>query len=87
VIDALAWPTFDVPLQHGWIDWDQPSFLSTSETAWNGFVAEQRRRTADLNSQVRDKVSALDGLIVFSVANYEYSVRFQRWRGLTTGCT
>jgi hypothetical protein len=83
VIDALAWPTFEVPLQHSWVDWDQPSFLSTSETSWNDFVAEQRKRHPDLDSQVHDHISALNGLIVFSVADYEYSVQFQRWGGLT----
>ena len=87
VIDALAWPTFDVPLRHGWVDWNCPSFLSTSETDWNNFVAKQRVRYPDLDSQVRNRVSELDGLIVFSVSGCEYSVQFQRWGGLTTGCT
>lgn len=84
VIDDLAWPTFDVPVVNRWIDWDKPAFIQTDETEWNVFLVEQRTKTRNLDSLVRDHVSQLDGLLVLRLADHKYSIAFEHGRRLTT---
>jgi len=80
VIDALAWPSFEVPLLHSWVDWNNPAFVPTEEVAWNRFLDKQRSRDENLDADLRAAVGRLDGLLVMSMSAYEYSVQFQRWR-------
>jgi len=80
VIDALAWPSFEMALLHGWVDWAEPAFVPTEEVDWNRFLEEQRKRVDNLDADVRVKVLKIDGLMVMCMSGYEYSVQFQRWR-------
>jgi hypothetical protein len=81
VIDDLAWRIFQIPLQHKWIDWKQPSFFDVGKE-WDSFLQEQKKRYPSIDTDLVGTINTLydlwvavrDSRQIFSTRfNYSFS--------------
>lgn len=78
VIDALSWYSFDAPLKHAWLNWQEPAFLATDEGDWNQFLSKLRTANPAIDSEVGALVRELNAVWVVRLnGEYEYSLQHQ----------
>ena len=71
VVEALTWFRFQIQLKHGWINWANPSFLSSH--TWEGFLARQRTRYPSLPDDLHPALQSLNAVwIVKQSEGYRY---------------
>lgn len=82
VVDESAWPSIEIPLEGGWINWAAPAFIRTEERDWNNFLERQRRgRYPTIESDVAKVVLDLSRMLVLRVdGRFNYSVAFEQSR-------
>ena len=58
-VDGVAWPTFDLPIANGWIDWEVPGFLGQDED-WSEFLRHKAQRYPSIVSDLALRLRSLD---------------------------
>ena len=77
VIDQTTWHSFQLALDHHWIDWHNAAFLG-AEPGWEAFIVKAERRQPNLRAELRPMLRTIDSLwIVRQTYDFEFLVEVQ----------
>jgi hypothetical protein len=71
-IDEMCWHDFQLQLEEGWIDWQQPKFLG-DDPDWEDFLRGQEPRYPNIRTEIAEVVRSLDAVWVLKTnSSFEY---------------